>query len=110
MRKMDKKIEKQLRTTLTEVCNIALKEIHGFQWLTHQVNYSNFPKSLRIICVFDTDGNLSAFNQSSEKEKLNSLIQKKLAQVNINLKNTSKHTHFESEQSLRIANKGSTLH
>jgi len=46
MRKTDKKRDNTLRLALTEVCDIALKDIAGFQWLTHCVNYSNFPQSL----------------------------------------------------------------
>ena len=25
----------------------------GFSWLTHRVNYSLFPQSLMVVCVFD---------------------------------------------------------
>ena len=39
MRKTDKKIDNNLRIVLTEVCEIALKEVTGFQWLTHLVDY-----------------------------------------------------------------------
>ena len=35
MRKSDKKIENQLRLTLTDVCETALKRFNGFEWLTH---------------------------------------------------------------------------
>ena len=57
MRKSDKKLDNQLRLVLTDVCETALKEVEGFQWLTHVVNYSNFPQSLRVVCVFDTNEN-----------------------------------------------------
>ena len=49
MRKTDKKIDKQIISALTEVCDSALKAFTGFEWLTHRVNYTNFPKSLKIM-------------------------------------------------------------
>ena len=61
MRKTDKKIDKQLRETLTQVCDTALKDYCGFEWLTHTVNYSDFPSSLHITCVFDTNEHLDGF-------------------------------------------------
>ncbi len=54
MRKSDKKIENQIREVLTDVCEDTLKSYEGFLWVTHTVNYSSFPQSLKIICVFET--------------------------------------------------------
>jgi hypothetical protein len=98
MRKTDKKIDNQLRLVLTEACEIALKDIHGFQWLTHLVNYSNFPKSLKVVCVFDTNENLSCFMSQKTKTELASLIQMKLHTVNIEVKNVEDHIFYDTEQ------------
>ncbi|HCC80946.1 MAG TPA: Fis family transcriptional regulator, partial [Methylophaga sp.] len=43
MRKTDKKIDNELRLKLTDVCEQGLKNIAGFQWLTHLVNYDDYP-------------------------------------------------------------------
>jgi len=51
MRKTDKKLDNQLIKLLTEVCETALEDFSGFQWLTHIVDYSNFPKSLKVIPI-----------------------------------------------------------
>ncbi len=91
MRKTDKKIDNQLRLVLTDVCETALKEIDGFQWLTHIVNFSNFPKSLKVVCVFDTDEQLSTFIINSSKNSLTSLIQMKLNEIGVKFKNVSDH-------------------
>lgn len=99
MRKTDKKIDNNLRIVLTEVCEIALKEVTGFQWLTHLVDYSNFPKSLQVVCIFDTNENLSMFMQQSSKKSLISLIEKKLASIDIRLKNIKNHVLFDTEAS-----------
>ena len=98
MRKTDKKIDNQLRLLLTEACEIALKDIHGFQWLTHLVNYSNFPKSLKVVCVFDTDENLSCFMSQKSKTELASLIQMKLHIVDVEVKNMTNYIFYDTEQ------------
>ena len=85
MRKIDKKIDNQLRAALTDVCETALKEIDGFLWLTHFVNYSNFPKSLKIVCIFDTDENLATFLSKDSKNALVALIEKKLVDIERNI-------------------------
>ncbi|WP_407332931.1 Fis family transcriptional regulator [Enterovibrio sp. 27052020O] len=85
MRKTDKKTDKQIREMLTNVCNTALQELAGFQWLTHLVDYSNFPKSLKVICVFDTNSSLNEFEQSNHFQRFNALIQSSLIRAGINL-------------------------
>ena len=98
MRKSDKKVENQLRLALTDVCETSLKDFTGFQWLTHLVNYTNFPKSLKVICVFDTNDNLSSFIQSSGCRELSNLIQKTLFEIGINLKNITNHISYDTEE------------
>lgn len=98
MRKTDKKIDNQLRHVLTDVCESALEEIDGFQWLTHRVSYSNFPKSLKMICIFDTDEQLSAFTGGSGKKLLTSLVQAKLNDISITLKNVEDHILYDTEE------------
>lgn len=98
MRKTDKKLDNQIRIALTDVCDVALREIDGFQWLTHLVNYANFPQSLRIVCVFDTNNSLSHFSSGNSKDQLLSLIQKHLSQANLHLKKVDSHVSFDSEE------------
>jgi len=98
MRKTDKKIDNQLRIALTDVCEAALKKIEGFEWLTHKVNYSNFPHSLKVICIFDSNEHLSAYSDSRGKELLLSLIQKELDQIGIKLKNVANHVVYDTEE------------
>jgi len=98
MRKTDKKIDNQLRLVLTDVCEFALEQIDGFQWLTHLVNYSDFPKSLKVVCVFDTNDNLSSFTSQKSKNELTSLIQAKLQEVDIKVKNMADHISYDTEQ------------
>jgi len=97
MRKTDKKIEKQLRHSLTEVCDHALAEYCGFEWLTHTVDYNAFPKSLRIVCVFDTEPQLRQFNLDGHKAELLNLIKGSLAKEGIVLNNIEQHVKFDTE-------------
>lgn len=106
MRKSDKKVDNQLRTTLTEVCDSALENFKGFQWLTHLVNYNNFPKSLKVVCVFDTNDNLSTFMESASSQELSKLIQMKLLGVGISLKNMTTHIAYDTEENCDKNNNG----
>ncbi len=106
MRKTDKKLEKQLISSLTEVCETSLKAFNGFQWLTHQVNYSNFPKSLNIICVFDTNEHLNDFYKKDSTRELSALIQSKLFEVDITLKNAASHITYDTEENCQRSHGG----
>ena len=102
MRKTDKKIEKALRGALTDACDMALKKYKGFMWLTHFVNYQNFPDSLSIVCVFDTNEQLSKANE----EGLRVIIKNKLASIDINIKDIRKNVSFDTEESCEKENNG----
>lgn len=106
MRKTDKKIDNQLRLVLTDVCEIMLKENHGFKWLTHMVDYSSFPKSLKVICVFDTNENLSCFIAKDSEKNLNSLIQMKLDEVGVKVKNVTNHIFYDTEENCEKEHNG----
>lgn len=106
MRKSDKKLDNQLRLVLTNVCETALKEIDGFQWLTHRVNYSNFPKSLKVVCVFDTNENLTTFMSNSGENALASLIQRKLKEVDVNIKPVSTYISYDTEENCESEHQG----
>ena len=102
MRKTDKKIENALRIALTEACDMALESHEGFMWLTHLVNYKNFPDSLSIVCVFDTNEQLAKAND----EALRTIIQQKLASIDISLKDIRQHVSFDTEENCERENNG----
>jgi hypothetical protein len=106
MRKTDKKIDNQLRLVLIDVCEVALEEINGFQWLTHLVNYSSFPKSLKIVCVFDTNEKASSFLSENSQNKLTALIQMKLSDIDIKVKSVADHIHYDTEENCTKENGG----
>ena len=98
--KTHKKIDNNIRLALTETCEQFLENINGFDWLTHQANYNNFPASLLITCVFDTDTSLREANQNGDSIKMQGLIQDKLLTIGIKLKTPNKQVIFDSEESL----------
>ncbi|KDM89788.1 hypothetical protein [Photobacterium galatheae] len=106
MRKTDKKTENQLRVILTDICNHALETYTGFQWLTHRVNYADFPNSLRIICVFDTNENRSTFLAEDGKTVLDARISQKLNSAGIRLKKPASQIHYDTEEDCARENNG----
>lgn len=53
MRKMDKKLDREIIRELTQVCEDAKFDHEGFIWLTHDVDYQRFPQSLKVTLVFN---------------------------------------------------------
>ncbi|NMP31528.1 Fis family transcriptional regulator [Thalassotalea sp. M1531] len=106
MRKSDKKIDNKLRIALTDVCELALKNIEGFQWLTHIVNYANFPQSLKVVCVFDTNEHLDSYWQSTKNQLLVSLVAQEFTRIGINVKSASKHISYDTEENCTYQHEG----
>jgi len=102
MRKTDKKIENSLRQALTEACETALVKYEGFQWLTHFVNYGDFPASLLIVCVYDTNAHLA----KTDKEGMRALIKEKLASIGIKMKDCRQQVRFDTEEDCDNDNDG----
>ncbi|MBQ0721170.1 MAG: Fis family transcriptional regulator [Gammaproteobacteria bacterium] len=98
MKKTDKKIEKAITQALTEVCGVALDEVAGFEWLTHIVNYSRFPGSLSVVCIFATDSDLTRALLAKHDDFLRSLIADKLSAVGIVMKDMARQVSFDSEE------------
>jgi hypothetical protein len=97
--KTQKKIDNNVRLALTGACEQFLDDISGFQWLTHQANYSNFPASLLITCVFDTDESQQQACQNNDSSKMQNLIQARLLKIGVKLKAPKQQVIFDSEES-----------
>ncbi|AWL13078.1 hypothetical protein HMF8227_02626 [Saliniradius amylolyticus] len=95
MRKTDKKRNNAIRKALTQACESALDSVEGFQWLTHKVNYQNFPDSLVVICVFSTDQHLE---DSQALSQLHTLVVGVLKDIDIRLPQPDKQIQWDSEQ------------
>jgi len=106
MKKTDKKHEKLIVEALTEVCDIALSQVPGFQWLTHLINYSRFPDSLKVVCVFATKDDLNRVLLAKQDDFLRSLIREKLSAVAIPMKDTVRQVNFDSEEACELEDGG----
>jgi hypothetical protein len=106
MRKTDKKLDNQLRVALTDICETTLKEVLGFQWLTHLVNYAHFPKSLKVVCVFDTNDNLQRFMATGNNHGLSRLIQEKVFKLGINISRIAGHISYDTQENCDKNNSG----
>jgi hypothetical protein len=106
MKKTDKTLENTLVTLLTRVCEQSLKSLDGFQWLTHLVNYKDFPRSLSIICVFDRQEQVSRLLDSPNHQCLVSMIVEQLSTAGIKLPNPQKQIRFDSEEACNLEHAG----
>lgn len=106
MKKTDKTLENTIVTLLTRVCEQSLKSFDGFQWLTHLVNYKDFPRSLTIICVFDRQDQVSKLLSSPNYDYLVSLIVEQLKSAGIQLPNAQQQIQFDSEEACNLEHAG----
>lgn len=98
MKKTDKRRDNALRVVLTDACAIASERFAGFKWLTHFVNYSDFPQSLTVVCVFATNAHLSKVLSASEDSELRNIVSEELSGIGITLNNIERHVVFDSEE------------
>lgn len=96
--KTNQKLDNNLCKSLTAACESSLGDIVGFSWLTHRVSYTNFPGSLVVTCVFNTDEDIEAMLALKQDEVLRATIQKQLLKVGIVIKNIKQCVRFDSEQ------------
>jgi hypothetical protein len=78
---------------LTAACETLLKDVSGFQWLSHHANYTNFPASLLITCVFDTRESVL----KSDSAPIHKAIQRKLLKIGVKIKAPKQQIVFDSE-------------
>lgn len=102
MRKTDRRTDNQLRKVLTEVCDLALESYEGFQWITHFANYNNFPASLSVMCIYDTNEQL----KKADVNGLRDIILEKLLSIDISAKDKRGLISFDTEENCRNQNGG----
>lgn len=96
--KTQKKTDNKIRIALTKVCEQALEDIDGFKWLTHQANYANFPASLLITCIFETDSSLALAQQQGSTADIQKRIQAILLKTGILFKGLERQVIFDTEE------------
>ena len=106
MRKSDKKTEKTLVDALREACEQLLEGVEGFIWLTHFCDHSDFPASLTIVCVFDSNENLTRMLQTDEGSGLIALLNQRLGLAGIEIHDIKAHIQFDTEQACQEEHNG----
>ncbi|QIR06019.1 MULTISPECIES: Fis family transcriptional regulator [Salinivibrio] len=96
MRKTDKKYDKAIREALTEVCELTMENIEGFEWLTHEVNYQRFPQSLIVRLMFKDQQTLASFKRSDDYQAVLNDIQTRLTAAGVTLKNINQHIELDT--------------
>ncbi len=104
--KTEKKIDNNVRVALTKVCDEALDKVEGFEWLTHQANYTNFPASLLVTCIFQTDAHLDEAIEGGDTAWLQKRIQSQLLKVGVKFKTLGKQVIFDTEERCKAESQG----
>ena len=99
LNKTTQKIDNNVCKALTIACEDFLHEIDGFIWLTHRANYTNFPASLVVTCIFDIDAEVITTKENKLDDVIRDIIQKQLLKAGIVLKNVRQNIHLDSEES-----------
>ncbi len=97
MKKTDKKREKSIVQGLTRVCEIAKNEVSGFEWLTHTIDYDDFPNSLMVHCILTSDESIRQVIDSGQDKAIFKLICDELVLIDINFKDISNRVTFDTK-------------
>ena len=94
-------IERELIRALTLACETAESEIVGFQWLTHDVNYEQFPQSLVVTWVFDSEAGRARALACADKARMRALTLAAFDEVGISVSSIADHVAFSVERPAR---------
>ena len=100
------RIERALVATLTDACETAKAEIPGFEWLTHTVNYADFPQSLVVTWIFDTRANKEHALATGLDNRLRELTATALREADIPPVPLKRCVHFDCEEACQTQHGG----
>lgn len=106
MKNTVKKLDANVIKALTIACETTKQRVVGFEWLTHSANYSNFPASLVVTCVFDTQASLLDAESQQLDIELRKTIQQQLLKVGVLLKDAKRHVCFDTEEACATEHQG----
>jgi len=101
-----RRLDKQLIRHLTVACEQAKSELMGFQWLTHEVDYRDFPSSLQVVWVFDTDAHMALALREGQDQIMQRLSQDALITAGVELTDIEQHVSFDTEQACQRSHGG----
>lgn len=106
MKKTVRKLDNNVIKALTIACESFKDKVDGFEWLTHSADYSNFPASLVVTCVFDMNKSVDVMLQSELDIALRKQVQKQLLKAGILLKDVRRHVFFDTEEACLLEHNG----
>lgn len=98
MKKQNKKTNISIVRALNEVCESLKIETLGFSWLTHFADYANFPHSLKLVFVFDTNTQLESATGEATKSAISKLTDAALQREGISITRIDDFMFFDSEE------------
>jgi hypothetical protein len=98
--------ERQLVVSLTQACETGKSELVGFCWLTHRVDYQQFPSSLMVVWIFDTQANRDKALENGQGERMLELTAEAFSQADICVSPVSAYLDFDSEEQCQRADAG----
>lgn len=104
--KTQKRTDNNIRKALTHVCEQSLENIAGFEWLTHQADYTHFPGSLFITCVFTTEQAQTQAAANGDVQHLHSMIIRQLLTIGVKLPNAHQQIILDNEEACAQAHNG----
>lgn len=98
LNKTSQKIDNNVCKALTIACEASLHNTPGFVWLTHRASYTNFPASMVVTCVFETEAEIQEMKAQRQDELLRHTILKQLLKAGVVVKNSKQQIRFDSEE------------
>ena len=98
LKRNEKKVEGSIVKALNDVCETLKYEFNGFSWLTHFVDYSNFPQSLKLVFVFDTNQSLEGAKNKALFKTIFELTETRLTSEGVYVKRIDKAVFFATEE------------
>jgi hypothetical protein len=105
-RRSQRELDQALVAALTEACETAKSEVEGFTWVTHEADYHNFPASLQVVWVFETQRHLARALESGQGKRLYDLTASALESAGVSLSVLAAHVRFDSEEACQMVNGG----
>lgn len=97
MKKTHKKIENNLHKRLTIACENIKDLTPSLSWLTHNVNYDNFPQSLSINCYIINKESINLIENSNLDLMIKQIIKNQLKLIGIDNFNVNKQIIYMVE-------------
>tara|TARA_R110002051_G_scaffold244968_1_gene304782 strand:- start:804 stop:1199 length:396 start_codon:yes stop_codon:yes gene_type:complete len=101
-----RQLDRELSRTLTQACDVAKAEVGGFAWVTHEVQWDDFPASLRVIWIFESNADIARALKEGWNQRLLALTDRALRDAEITVKRVEQHMDLDSEEECQRADAG----